>query len=109
MKFIVDAQMPPQLAAWLRAKGHDAAAVREIGLREALDPDIWSRAERDGAIIVTKDEDFAELAGRTTEGPQVLWVRAGNLVNRVLIERFENAWPQAEPLLAEGARLVEIR
>jgi len=34
-KILVDAQMSPALAAWLRAHGHDAQAVREVGLREA--------------------------------------------------------------------------
>jgi predicted nuclease of predicted toxin-antitoxin system len=94
MKFLVDAQMPPQLATWLRARGHEAVAAREVGL---------------GDVIVTKDEDFAELAARSDTGPQVLWVRTGNLVNKVLLERFAAAWPEAEPLLAAGARLVELR
>ena len=35
VKILVDAQMSPALAAWLRAHGHDAQAVREVGLREA--------------------------------------------------------------------------
>ncbi|HEX4079465.1 MAG TPA: DUF5615 family PIN-like protein [Rhizomicrobium sp.] len=53
MKFVVDAQLPPALAAWVREKGHDAAAVREIGLREADDRDIWSYARAEHAIVVT--------------------------------------------------------
>lgn len=101
--------MPPQLAAWLRKRGHDAVAVREIGMLDANDSDIWRRAKHESAVIITKDEDFAEMASRAIEGPQILWVRTGNLVNRVLIERFENAWPQAEALLGAGERLVEIR
>ena len=109
MNFFVDAQLPPLLADWLRGKGHDAAALRDLGLRDATDPDIWRRAETDGAIIVTKDEDFAAMAARTADGPQVLWVRTGNLLNRVLLRRFGSAWPQAEPLLAGGAKLVELR
>ena len=35
VKLVVDAQLPPSLAATLRQEGHDAVAVREIGLREA--------------------------------------------------------------------------
>jgi predicted nuclease of predicted toxin-antitoxin system len=37
VKFIIDAQLPPSLAIALREAGYDAAAVREIGLREAKD------------------------------------------------------------------------
>jgi len=59
VKILVDAQMSPALAAWLRAHGHDAQAVREVGLREADDSAIWAHALQTGAVIVTKDEDFA--------------------------------------------------
>jgi len=55
MLFIVDAQLPPQLAQWLRDRGHEASALREIGLRDADDADIWSHALAERAIIVTKD------------------------------------------------------
>lgn len=109
MRFIVDAQLPPKLAEWLRERGHDALALREIGMRDADDLDIWARALAEGAIIVTKDEDFAAMAGRIANGPQVLWVRSGNLLRRVLIARLEAAWPQIEPILASGASLVEMR
>lgn len=30
VRFIVDAQLPPALAKWLRDRGHDAIAVREV-------------------------------------------------------------------------------
>ena len=106
---LVDAQLPPRLADWLRSRGHDAVAVRDIGLRDATDTAIWQRAEMDGAIIVTKDEDFAAMAGRMTQCPQVLWVRTGNLLTHLLLKRFDVAWVQAETLLADGVRLVELR
>ena len=47
MKFVVDAQLPPALARLLREAGCDAFAVREIGLREASDAEIWRYAVRD--------------------------------------------------------------
>lgn len=109
MRFIVDAQLPPQLAAWFRAKGHEAFAVREIGLRDADDPEIWRRATTDNDIIVSKDEDFATMALQPGSGPQVLWVRTGNILTRSLIQHFEQTWEQAEVLLEADVRLVELR
>jgi predicted nuclease of predicted toxin-antitoxin system len=108
VKFIVDAQLPPALASWLRERGHDAASVREIGLREADDKSIWSRAQSANAIIVTKDEDFALLA-TALPAVRVLWVRIGNVINRVLLARFDQAWPEIVTHLEEGARIVEVR
>jgi|ERR1700741_1522349 len=108
MRFLVDAQLPPALADWLRRKGHEATAVRDVGLRDATDAAIWERAVKDGATIVTKDEDFASLAAMG-DGPRLLWVRTGNLVNRLLLARFEAAWTEIETYFAAGARLVELR
>jgi predicted nuclease of predicted toxin-antitoxin system len=65
MRFLIDAQLPPALAAWLRRKGHDAAPVRELGMRDADDGAIWSRAAADNAIIVTMDEDLGIVRTRT--------------------------------------------
>jgi predicted nuclease of predicted toxin-antitoxin system len=109
LRFLIDAQMPPMLAAWLKLKGHDASAVRDLGMRDASDSAIWAHAAADGAIIVTKDEDFAQLAAIDPEGPTVLWVRTGNLVNRLLLARFEHAWPQVEAHLRAGDKIVELR
>lgn len=109
LRFLVDAQLPPALAVFLRDKGHDAAALREIQLRDADDEEIWEIARADCAIIVTKDEDFAKLVAANDEGPRVLWVRSGNLLKRVLLARFESAWPELEGHLIAGARLVEMR
>lgn len=109
MRFLVDAQLPPALAAWLRNRGYHAVAVVEVGLRDADDSVIWERAASDQSIIVTKDEDFALLAAANPSGPQVLWVRTGNLVNRVLLARFERAWADVELHLCSRVRVVELR
>ena len=60
MTFIIDAQLPPALARTLRAVGCEAFAVRELGLRDAADTQLWNYALQHGAAIVTKDEDFAQ-------------------------------------------------
>lgn len=43
MRFLVDANMSP-LAERLRAVGHDAVAVRDVGLGDASDDEILDRA-----------------------------------------------------------------
>jgi len=46
----LDAQLSPALAEWLsRELGVDAAAVRDLGLREAKDREIFQRAGEAGA------------------------------------------------------------
>ena len=61
------------------------------------------------AIIVTKDEDFAERMARTTSGPVIVWLRIGNSTNRALLEWLEPRWTQVTVLLDAGNRLIEVR
>ena len=52
--------------------------VYDIGMQAASDHSIWNRAEETGAVIITKDEDFTQI-GRGASGPQVVWLRLGNV------------------------------
>ena len=60
MNFLVDAQLPPALARWLTAQGHQATHVFDLGLHTADDPVIWERARGELAVIISKDEDFVD-------------------------------------------------
>jgi predicted nuclease of predicted toxin-antitoxin system len=107
--FLVDAQLPPALANWLTQQGHTAQHVDNLGLRNAEDVVIWNWALRSAAIIVTKDEDFAERTARTTSSPVIVWLRIGNSTNRALLEWLEPRWTQVTVLLDAGNRLIEVR
>jgi len=108
MRFIVDAQLPPALARWLAARGHDAAHVADEQLAQAPDSAIWEFALRHSAAIVTKDEDFAQRKALTGSGPAVIWVRLPNTRRRDLLVRFETLLPEILPALERGETLIEI-
>jgi predicted nuclease of predicted toxin-antitoxin system len=109
VKFLVDALLPPLLAEELRKAGHDAVAVRDVGLREAKDSEIWNYAIQCGAAIVTKDEDFAERCLRRPHAPVVVWLRVGNATNDALLRWFLPLLPAIETRLLASDRLIEIR
>lgn len=109
MKFLVDAQLPPALAQFIVAHGHESQPVREVGLRDADDEDIWKFAEDGGWIVVSKDEDFMERSLVRHSGPQVVWLRIGNCTNRVLLTWFEPIFPHILRELETGSRIVEAR
>ncbi len=108
MKFLVDAQLPPALARWLREAGHEAEHVEDVGLREANDGAIWAHALQSGAILVTKDEDFAARSVQSATAPVIVWLRVGNTTNRVLRAWIEPRLPGIAQLLAQNSRLVEV-
>ena len=109
MHFLIDAQLPPALARWIESQGHNAQHVAELGLDAAPDEVIWERASAIGAVIVTKDEDFARKRAVTSIGPSVVWTRLGNTRRSALLGRFAILFPQILAALLRGETLVEIR
>ncbi|MDQ0836299.1 DUF5615 family PIN-like protein [Sphingomonas faeni] len=107
MKFLVDAQLPPALCRWLRDRGEDATHVAEIEMLAASDRAIAARAEADGSVLISKDDDFVYL--RYPDRFALVWLRCGNASNRVLIVWIEARWDQVAMLLRNGERLVEVR
>jgi predicted nuclease of predicted toxin-antitoxin system len=109
MIFWIDAQLSPQLAPWLAARfGVTAYAVRDLGLRDALDMAIFEAARAADAIVITKDRDFPDLLARRGPPPKVIWVTCGNTSNARMRQIFEQLFPQALRLLQDGNSLVEI-
>ena len=108
MRFLVDAQLPPSLARFLRTLGEDATPCRDVGLRDADDDEIWRFATAGGFCIVTKDEDFALRHMADPSGPQVVWLRIGNSTNPALLEWLEPLWGVVARELRSGQGLVEV-
>ena len=109
MKVWVDAQLPPGVCPWLRSEyGLEAIAVRDLGLRDAQDPEIFRKAGLAGTVIMSKDADFAELVRQHGPPPQVLWVTCGNTTNRALRSFLSRTLGEALSLLEAGEPLVRL-
>ena len=109
MHFLIDAQLPPALARWIADCGYEAAHVADLGMATAEDPVIWDWALASGAVIITKDEDFARRRALVQSGPAVLWLRIGNCRRRELLHWFSTMFSQVLLLLQRGDLLVEMR
>ena len=109
MKFLVDNQLPPALAQYLRKRDFDCQHVLDVGLAESLDSEICRYAEAQDRIIVSKDEDFLYLAAQPLSKIRLLWVRLGNCRTAALLAAFDRLWPLIESSLKNGDRIVEIR
>lgn len=108
MRFIIDAQLPPSLADRLRKAGHEAEHVNLIGFGSASDRRIWSYARSKRAVIVTKDQDFADLARSGQRGAAVVWVRIGNTTSRALWQALEPVLQEILDGLTRGEKLIEV-
>ncbi|MEP0917394.1 DUF5615 family PIN-like protein [Leptolyngbya sp. DQ-M1] len=109
MRIWIDAQLPPTLANWLNQTFEvEAVSLKELGLRDAKDIEIFEAARNSETIILTKDSDFVDLVCRLGTPPQILWLTCGNVTNRNLRILLSAALPPALEQLRQGEAIVEI-
>ncbi|BAU14640.1 hypothetical protein LEP3755_51910 [Leptolyngbya sp. NIES-3755] len=63
MNFLVDENMPRNLAAAIVELGFSAEDVRDIGLRGRPDTEVMEAATKNDAIIITRDRGLADPRG----------------------------------------------
>jgi predicted nuclease of predicted toxin-antitoxin system len=105
----IDAQLSPTIAVWIRNNLKvDAIAVRDLGLRDATDREIFMAARQVAAVVMTKDNDFVQLVSIYGTPPQVIWLICGNTSNARLRSILEKTLAQAIAILVTGEKIVEI-
>lgn len=110
MRFLIDAQLPPALVQWIEARGHECEHVADVQLLDASDDAIWEFARDRGAVLITKDADFAIRRAMTQGGPPpVVWLRFPNLRTPWLLARMVEPFPRILALLERGDLLIEVR
>lgn len=60
-KFLLDENLSPRLAVWLRRLGYEAQAVREVGPKGKGDEEIILWLQKNGYVLITSDLDFGEF------------------------------------------------
>ena len=109
MTIWLDAQLPPQLAEWIKLElAVEAVAIRDLGLRDASDKVVFTAARDANAILMSKDSDFIEMVLRLGSPPKLLWLNCGNLSNAALQALMQSKLRDAIDLLERGDSIVEI-
>lgn len=78
MKLLYDQNLSYRLVAALKDLYPDSLHVRDMGMKESDDSDIWEYAARNGYVIVSKDSDFHQQSFMHGHPPKVIWLRVGN-------------------------------
>lgn len=90
MKFLIDAHLSHRLARWFVTQGHDAVATRDLPRKNATpDSEIIAFADRDGRVVITKDDDFVQSQARFGKPARLLVVTVGNCSHADLLALFD--------------------
>ena len=69
MKFLIDENMPKEVAQFLQQHGHNAKSVAaDASLRGAKDPKIMQVCDDNGYILITGDHDFMNVKEYPPQG-----------------------------------------
>lgn len=109
MNFIVDTQLPPRLAAFLRSKGHDCIHTTHFPEGHLLDDaEIIVIAVENDRTVITKDSDFSDYYYLKGAPPKVLLLQFGNISNNDLLQYFEEYLDVLTRAFDEGAEYVQF-
>ncbi|GAG81824.1 unnamed protein product [marine sediment metagenome] len=61
MLFLADPNIFVPMVEGLRDRGHDVFDVKEKGLENLSDPEIFRMAQKERRILVTMDKDFSDI------------------------------------------------
>ena len=110
LKFLLDANLSPLTAEFLRNLNFDAVSILEQKLHYLSDEDVVKKAKREGRIIITFDQDFVDLWYFREKGKVgIMRIRTKNQtpenVNKILKKFFESPKSKAD----FGKQLVVIK
>jgi predicted nuclease of predicted toxin-antitoxin system len=89
MKFIVDAQLPFQLAKAMQKSGYDTVHTDDLPNKEqTTDEEIRQISIIENRIVITKDSDFVHSHLISNIPAKILYVTTGNISNKDLSSLF---------------------
>jgi predicted nuclease of predicted toxin-antitoxin system len=78
MKLLFDQNISFRLVRKILGTFPEAKQIRELGLENYTDRQIWNFAKENEYTIVTFDADFFELSNLFGTPPKIIWLRTGN-------------------------------
>jgi len=78
MKLLFDQNLSWRLPNKLAELYPDSQHIRQVGMKESQDVDIWNYAKANGFVIVSKDLDFQQRSLLFGHPPKVVRLRVGN-------------------------------
>ena len=88
MKLLFDQNISFRLIRKISDTFPEAKQIKELGLENLTDRQIWDFAMKNKYAIVTFDADFFDLSNLFGNPPKIIWLRSGNRRTSDLADLF---------------------
>ncbi|TDE43989.1 hypothetical protein E0I26_10235 [Flavobacterium rhamnosiphilum] len=78
MSLLFDQNISFRIISKIEANFPEAKQVRQLGIENYSDVEIWKFAKENKFTIVTFDADFFDLSNFKGHPPKIIWLRFGN-------------------------------
>lgn len=78
MKLLFDQNISFRIISKIETNFPEAKQVRQLGIENYTDIDIWKFAKENNYTIITFDGDFYDLSNFKGFPPKIIWLRFGN-------------------------------
>jgi predicted nuclease of predicted toxin-antitoxin system len=104
MKLLFDQNLSWRLPQHLADLYPDSKHIREFGLKESEDADIWEYAKAENFVIVTKDKDFQQRSFFYGHPPKVIHLLVGNCTVQMIEELLRKHSPVIHKFAADTVK-----
>ena len=113
MRFFVDNNLSPQLAAGMKGFGEDVVHLTEVFPSEVKDTELLARVRSEGWYLVTRDDRIrhhpAESRALREHRVGAFFMGGKNLRRFQLIQQLVRNWPRMKKLAAKTSRPFAFR
>ncbi len=108
MKLLFDQNISFRLIKRIIDVYPESRQVRELGLENATDFEIFEYAKKNDYAIVTFDSDFCDLNIIKGFPPKIIWLRTGNTTTKNIGKLLRNKQELIKIFLSEDYGCLEI-
>ncbi|MFW5645185.1 MAG: DUF5615 family PIN-like protein [Bacteroidota bacterium] len=85
MRFLFDQNISHRILKLIPKEYSGSTTIKNEGLINASDREIWEFAKTKEYIIVTQDSDFNDLNSLYGFPPKIIWIRTGNMKTQSIV------------------------
>ena len=109
MKFLADMCISMRIVEWLRAQNHDVVHLRDEGLYNISDTEVFNKAVNEDRIILTFDLDFGEIIAFSKESlVSIILFRLRNTRSSFVLNRLDKVINESENIFTKKGTIVVI-